>query len=142
MAHDVGRPLRSESTWPLVGRHEVTRAMRSVLSDRTTGLVLVGEAGVGKTRLATECLRMAGAHGCFPAHVTATRTAAAIPFGALAPLLPNVRSAAENETRASLLHRHSEALLGHAGAQRLALLVDDAPLLDSASATLIHYLAT
>ena len=33
-------------------------------------------------------------------------------------------------------------LIGHAGAQRLALLVDDAPLLDSASATLIHYLAT
>lgn len=136
------RSLRSESIWPLVGRTEVTEAMLAVLAGRAGGLVLIGEAGVGKTRIALECLRSAEVRGCHVAHVTATRTAAEIPFGALAPLLPNVRSAAETETRASLLHRHTAALLGHAGERRLVLMVDDAQLLDAASATLVHYVAT
>jgi len=136
------RGARSDSTWPLIGRAEVTRAMRGVLAGQAGGLVLVGEAGVGKTRIALECLRTAEAKGCHIAQVTATRTAAGIPFGALAPLLPDVRSAAESETRASLLHRHTVALLGHASGRRLVLMVDDAQLLDVASATLVHYLAT
>src|SRR2546423_8152178 len=105
--------------------------------------MIAGPAGVGKTRLALEGLRLAEAAGMVGVRVTATRAAAALPFGALAPLLP---AAHHGETgavddRADLLRRSAAALIERAEGGRLALLVDDAHLLDDASATLIHQLA-
>lgn len=105
--------------------------------------MIAGPAGVGKTRLALEALRLAEAAGMAAARVTATKAAAALPFGALAPLLP---AAHHGETggvddRADLLRRSAAALLDRAEGRRLALVVDDVHLLDDASATLIHQLA-
>ena len=130
--------------WPLVGRAaELHRLHDLVAGSDSPGVMIAGPAGVGKTRLALEALRLAEAAGMGTARVTATRAAAALPFGALAPLLP---AAHHGETggvddRADLLRRSAAALLERAEGRRLALVVDDAHLLDDASATLIHQLA-
>jgi DNA-binding CsgD family transcriptional regulator len=103
-------------------------------------VVLAGAAGVGKTRLGFEALRLAERAGCATVRVTGTRSAAGLPFGALAPLLPAAGSAAAGmvDSRAELLRRLAGALVDGAGGRRLVLLADDAHLLDDASATLIH----
>jgi DNA-binding CsgD family transcriptional regulator len=130
--------------WPLVGRAaELHRLHDLVTSSDAAGVMVAGPAGVGKTRLALEGLRLAEAAGLAIARVTATRAAADLPFGALAPMLP---AAHHGETggvddRADLLRRSAAALIERAEGRRLVLVVDDAHLLDDASATLIHQLA-
>lgn len=122
---------------------ELHRLHDLVTAADSSGVMVAGRAGVGKTRLALECLRLAEAAGLATARVTATRAAAALPFGALAPLLP-ARHHGESggvDDRADLLRRSAVALVERAGDRRLVLLVDDAHLLDDASATLVHQLA-
>jgi len=52
------------------------------------GLLIHGPSGVGKTRLADECLAVAQSR-CFSCgRAAATLTAAAVPLGAIAQLLP------------------------------------------------------
>jgi DNA-binding CsgD family transcriptional regulator len=131
--------------WPLIGRSAELRQVRSYLTSRgPRGVVLAGAAGVGKTRLAQECLRLAERMGLPTACVVATRSAAALPFGALAPLLPGISPGEANqpEEPVDLVRRCSQALAQRAAGRRLVLLVDDCHLLDPASATLIHQLAT
>jgi hypothetical protein len=52
-------------------------------------VVIVGPAGVGKTRLGEECVDRAGL-ACVA--VRATRAAATIPLGAFGPFLPGVEA--------------------------------------------------
>jgi DNA-binding CsgD family transcriptional regulator len=77
-------------------------------------------------------------------HVTGTKAASGLPFGALATLLPTAatRDHGDIDDRAELIRRSAAALVGQAGPQRLVILVDDAHLLDTLSATLIHQLAS
>ena len=103
-------------------------------------MVIAGSPGVGKTRLALEGLAAAKRAGRVTASVTASRSASTLPFGALAPLLPaitpeSIRIPADER---EWLRWHGMALadLGRPGL--LLLLVDDAHLLDDASATLVH----
>src|SRR2546423_2775320 len=130
--------------WPLVGRAaELHRLHDRVVGPDSPGVMIAGPAGVGKTRLALEGLRLAEAAGMVGVRVTATRAAAAPPFGALAPLLP---AAHHGETGgvdepADLLRGSAAALIERAAGGRPALLVHHAHLLDDASATLIHQLA-
>ena len=130
--------------WPLVGRSGELRVLDRVLGAAgTAGAVLAGAPGVGKTRLALECVQRAERAGLPTARATATRATADLPFGAVAPLLPSAgasESAAGTE-RADLLRRFAAALADRAGEQRLVLLVDDAHLLDEASAALVYQLA-
>lgn len=70
----------------------------------------------------------------------ATASAATIPFGALAHLLPPLAPGALPDPL-QRLRQISAALLHVAGGRRLVLGVDDAQLLDTASATLVHQLA-
>ncbi|MGH9005014.1 MAG: AAA family ATPase, partial [Acidimicrobiia bacterium] len=114
-----------------------------VVGADSPGVMIAGPAGVGKTRLALETLRLAEAAGMATARVTATRAAGSLPFGALAPLLPATHHGETGgvDDRADLLRRSAAALVERAEGRRLALLVDDAHLLDDASATLVHQLA-
>src|SRR4051812_5293168 len=80
----------SRVDWPLIGRDRELGLIAEVLGrSDATGVVLVGEAGVGKTRLATEAIRLGDASGFATERVVASRAASSIPFGALAPLLPS-----------------------------------------------------
>ncbi|MGH9156436.1 MAG: AAA family ATPase, partial [Acidimicrobiales bacterium] len=137
-----GTGLASE--WPFAGRGDELRAVRAaLLDDGVRAMVVAGPAGVGKTRLAVEGLRLVERAGLATARVTGSRAAAGIPFGALAPLLPAVHHGESGavDDRADLLRRSAVALVERAGGRRLVLLVDDAHLLDDASATLVHQVA-
>ena len=130
--------------WPLVGRDlELNLLNGLVRSGHRSGAVLAGPAGVGKTRLALECLAGAARAGLPTAQAAVTRSAVNLPFGALAPLLPEVDASAAGtvQNRASFLRRCCSAFAERGGEQRLVLFIDDAHLLDDASATLTHQLA-
>jgi DNA-binding CsgD family transcriptional regulator len=127
--------------WAFAGRADELRRLRDLVVRAGSGAVVAGPSGVGKTRLAVECLALAERDGCATARVTATRAAAELPFGALAPLLaPEGDGPGVVDDRADLLHRSASALAGRAAGGRLVLLVDDAHLLDDSSATLVHQL--
>jgi DNA-binding CsgD family transcriptional regulator len=125
--------------WPLVGRDRELEFVGGMLSDGSAGgVVVAGAAGVGKTRLAAEVSRVAALRGCAVEWVRATRSAASIPLGAFAALLP---PAGEGFARgAELLARARGALVARADGRRLVLCVDDGHLLDNASASLVHQL--
>ncbi|GAA1286807.1 helix-turn-helix transcriptional regulator [Saccharothrix xinjiangensis] len=105
--------------WPFTGRAAELAAVRRAL--RGAGLVVAGPAGVGKTRLLEEAA---------PGRVVrATSASRGIPLGALAPLLPD-----DPAQGPALLRQAREALRGGVVA------VDDAHLLDDASAVVLHQL--
>jgi len=73
--------------WPLVGRgKQLSQLLAAVVARR--GAVITGSAGVGKTALAMECVRLAQERGMLPARATATHASQGLPFGALASFLP------------------------------------------------------
>ena len=62
--------------WPLVGREaELSRLRPVVIGGAYSGAVIAGGPGVGKTRLALECLRMAERAGMRCVRVAATGSA-------------------------------------------------------------------
>ena len=126
--------------WPLVGRDRELALAGELLSDALTGgVVVVGAPGVGKTRLAAEVSRVAASRDCAVEWVRATRSAATIPLGAFAALVPAPPDSA-SEGGAELLSRARQALAERSGGRRLVLCVDDGQLLDDASAALLHQL--
>lgn len=120
--------------WPLVGRAEELALPRTALGAATSGAVLSGPAGVGKTRLAAELAAAAEAQGWRVVRAAATRSMSTIAFGAVLHLLP----AGEATTAAELM----QGLRRELGGDRPVLCyVDDAHLLDEASAAAVHMLA-
>jgi hypothetical protein len=130
--------------WPLRARDGEVRYLRRLLTPACPGAILAGPAGVGKTHLALSFLEQAEGIGFATRHVTGTKAASGLPFGALATLLPTeaTRDRGSVDDRAELIRRSAAALVERAGPQRLVILVDDAHLLDTLSATLIHQLAS
>ncbi|MDA0180874.1 LuxR C-terminal-related transcriptional regulator [Solirubrobacter phytolaccae] len=125
-------------SWPFVARERelahITQA-RALASAR--GVTVHAGAGVGKSRLARQALLDAEADGALAVWVQATRSAAALPLGAFAGVLPtNVRS----DDRLALLRGATEALAERSGGRPLVLGVDDAQLLDPTSAALLLHL--
>lgn len=134
--------LPSMEEWPLVGRAGELRRLQELIADeRARGVVLAGPVGAGKTRLANEVVKLAEQAGAATALATATRSSSTVPFGALAALLVPTDQLAVTTDRGQLLGLLIADLLRQSGGRRLVLIVDDAHLLDDASATLIHRLA-
>jgi DNA-binding CsgD family transcriptional regulator len=126
-------------SWPLVGRRTELAALTATIADaRPGGVVLAGAAGVGKTRLAREALDPAAVAGRAVAWVAATRAAASIPFGAVSHLLPATERLGAD--RLETLRRAADQLAEQQRGRLLVLGVDDAHLLDDASAALVHLL--
>ncbi|MCS0599683.1 LuxR C-terminal-related transcriptional regulator [Streptomyces sp. LP11] len=109
------------TAWPFTGREHELESLRAALVTGRAGIVVTGPPGHGKTRLLAEAVR-----GTDHARVTGTPEARHLPFAAFAHLLPDTVSP----------HRAVHLLSG----PRL-LVVDDAHLLDEASAALVHQLA-
>jgi len=126
------------TNWPLIGRREELSLIEHSLSTgQYRGLLLAGAPGVGKTRLAREALAAAEAAGCHTEWVVASRAVAAIPFGALAHLLP---PAEDNSAHLQVLQQAGKWMAERAGGRRVVLGIDDAHMLDDASAALLFHL--
>ena len=131
-----------EELWPLVGRGDEVELAAQALR-RRRAVVLAGAPGVGKTRLARAALAHAEAEGSTTRWVAATRSARTVPLGAFAHLVPpGLGPASEGQdARAATLDAIVRAIEEHARGPGTVIGVDDAHLLDDASATLVHLLA-
>jgi DNA-binding NarL/FixJ family response regulator len=129
--------IRADSVG-LVGRAEELGFVERTLRGARGGVVIMGAGGVGKTRLAREIAQNAP-----PADtsiwVSGTRSAGGVPFGAFAHLLPAFDAPGHDRLAVMMLARR--ALLQAAAGTSQLLVVDDAHLLDDASAVLVHQLA-
>ncbi len=123
---------------PLAGRDGELSTIRRALSggSKNSGVVIVGAAGVGKTRLAREVLTRAESVGERTNWIVGTESARALPLGAFTALIsdaiadpmPNVRQVIN-----SLVAQQRQG--------RILIGVDDAHLLDGLSAHVVHQLA-
>ncbi|WP_162794937.1 AAA family ATPase, partial [Nonomuraea lactucae] len=127
-------------SWPFVGREEELGMIRSSLRrGEAIGVVISGEAGIGKTRLAREILALPDLRDCHTEWVAATGALASIPFGAVAGLLP--AGCLPDGEGLSVLAAAASRLRACAETRRVVIGVDDAHLLDAGSAALVGYLA-
>ena len=122
-------------SWHLVGRDRELGPIGALRADGAGGVVIAGEAGLGKTRLASQALALAEGGGAATARLAATRAAASIPLGALSAVLPELGEGINP------LHAARREFKTFAAGRPLAVMVDDAHLLDEVSATLILQLA-
>jgi DNA-binding CsgD family transcriptional regulator len=121
----------------LVGRGEELALLRQALADpQVSAVVLAGAAGVGKTRLAREAVAAAQRSGEVTYWVAGSAATEAIPFGAVAHLLPNLDAGAD---RFAVLQAATSTLAS--ARRRPVVAVDDAHHLDEASAALVYHLA-
>ncbi len=127
--------------WPLTGRSaQLEELGRHYRDPARAGVILYGSAGVGKTRLAEEALRLAERGGRPVERAVGHPATREIPLGALAHLLP-ARLTADlgigDDERTGLFHAARAELRRLAGDDRLVLLVDDLDLLDDTSVAVL-----
>ncbi|WP_319454559.1 MULTISPECIES: LuxR C-terminal-related transcriptional regulator [unclassified Mycobacterium] len=122
--------------WPLTGRAEELRVISEALSDDDhQGMVIAGQAGVGKTRLARTAADAAAKAGWSVHRIAGTTTGQPVTLGAFA------RWADATDGSPLMLARKVFAgLKADAGDAQLLLFVDDAHLLDDMSAMIVHQL--
>lgn len=132
--------LAAVGEWPFLGRGDlfdtVTEAVQSgwgTGSSGVRGAVVVGPAGVGKTRLLAEVRRWAERSGLATATVIATEAASGTPYGCVLHLLT---PGAGEPTDLTTWHATVAAAL-RPGHHRTVLLVDDAHHLDRGTAALV-----
>jgi DNA-binding SARP family transcriptional activator len=156
-------PVSASPALPLVGRATERAALESALAATAGGrggelLLLVGDPGVGKSRLLEELRRLAGSAGAavlagrafeaelvrpYGAWIEALRSArrplpAAAPQGDLGALLPELGAAPAELDRARLYEAVARTLRALAE-PLLVVLFDDLQWFDDASAALLHF---
>ena len=119
--------------WPLIGRAHELEWIAAARAAGASGVVLAGGAGVGKSRLARAALAQAEQSGAVTLWVPATRSAASVPLGAFAGVIPEEVG---SDDLFELHRRSTAAIRGLAGTRPLVIGADDAQLLDPTSAAL------
>lgn len=116
--------------WPFVERDEELGALASGAG----GVVIVGEAGVGKSRLLGELVEVLRSDDISVVHVGATSALAHVPFGLFAGVLLGREAPS---THFEALSATLAELAGDRPLGELVISVDDAHLVDDASAGLL-----
>ena len=142
-------PARSE----LVGRADELDTLRACFDDAQRGIgslvLCVGEAGIGKTRLAEELAGTALAQGASVAWGRSVETEGAPPYWPWRQVLRGlgltddlpVVSGAEPEDRFVLFDTVAQAVIGAAHDQAVVIVLDDLQWIDAASLLLLRHLA-
>ncbi|MGH9138828.1 MAG: sigma factor-like helix-turn-helix DNA-binding protein [Acidimicrobiales bacterium] len=133
--------VRIESgTWPLVGRHDHLAALERAFADTTIAAASVGgPAGVGKSRLVQELAARLARRRATVVRVVATAGTEAVPLLPVASLLPAGDWSADRPD--DVADRVVESLAGLGDRRSLVITIDDAPLLDTASARVVRAIA-
>nr|WP_197415147.1 LuxR family transcriptional regulator [Mycobacterium sp. M26] len=113
----------------------MTTIVSALTAPDTSGVVICGGAGVGKSRLAHEALASAETSGFDTRWVAGASSARQIPLGAFSAWTPSSATDTVHLVRGVI-----DALTGAGRNKRVALLVDDAHLLDDLSAFVVHQL--
>ncbi|GAA1520659.1 LuxR C-terminal-related transcriptional regulator [Nocardioides humi] len=124
--------------WPILDRPDIEGAVeRELTSRRPRAVLLRGPSGIGKTTAAQRVAERATARDLTPLAIVGLTELREAPLAPFLPVLPAIGVRYRAPT--GLTTRDLIAALG-ARADSLLLLVDDAPLLDDASAAVIHQL--
>src|SRR6476620_5698888 len=129
----VSGPVHMAGNWPILRRDTQYAPIHYALVESTgvCGIVVIGDAGVGKTTLAR---LVAQSLPCPVRWVAGTESARSIPLGVFAHLA----GSATSRDPIGVLTAARETILADG---RSVIGVDDAHLLDQLSATLLHQLA-
>ena len=121
-------------TWPLTGRSEEMRVIQAALSaPDTSGIVVHGAAGVGKSRIARDALVSAASRGCESRWAVGTSSARDLPLGAFVPW-----AGSDVADRLQLVRGVIESLTAAGDGARVVVGVDDVHLLDDLSTFVLH----
>ncbi|CAM3145341.1 hypothetical protein BST27_18900 [Mycobacterium intermedium] len=121
---------------PIVGRGTELRAIADALAaEDCRGVLLVGDAGVGKTRLAEEAADAAENLGWVVHRVVASASAQPIPLGAFTKW-----SCRKRDDPHAAARRVVAAMTDVGAADRVLVSIDDAHLLDNLSAFVVYSL--
>jgi DNA-binding CsgD family transcriptional regulator len=137
-----GTGISPPAQWPLTGRQrEVDKFAAICEADRFRGVVIHGAAGVGKTRLAREFMCALSTLEFTTICFSATAANSEFPLGIFLPLLTE-SSLRLTAAPGSLeqLHQCLAALTALCSEGRLGILIDNAELLDQASAFVLQNL--
>ncbi len=127
-----------QDEWPLVGRdEELSHALRHLEDPSSSGVVILGPSGLGRSRLGDELVTRST---LAVIDVPATRSAASIPFGAFAAFLP-ADGLGDGDAYVRLRRGADAIVAGVPDGERAIVHVDDAHLLDDASAALLLQLS-
>jgi DNA-binding CsgD family transcriptional regulator/tetratricopeptide (TPR) repeat protein len=138
----IGSAL-SVAAWPLVARTAVIDRIASTLSKTDTLAVVVhGEAGIGKSRIAAAAADLLQQNGWSTLRLSARTSLSALPLGGLAPLFaserPDLSRLATDPL--ALLTFAGDRIRSLAATADVLLVVDDLPLLDPLSIHLVAQL--
>lgn len=121
------------SRWPLTGRDDELRLLTEAL--HASGAALLGSAGVGKSRLATEAAAVARAEGATVRWVVGTQGTQGIPLAAFAEWTGGTGTTPSVHVIGQII-----AALTSGTAGRVVVVIDDAQFLDAVSALVVHQL--
>ena len=142
MSADDARTIdNARATWPLAGRAALVASAADAVAGTVRTLVLSGESGVGKSRVAAAVGDALAARGWTVLTATGMSIMSAVPLGALLTQFPGDRAqlAASAADPATLLARTIDAVEARGPAPHV-LVLDDLGLLDPLSTTLIAQL--
>ena len=121
-------------TWPLFGRTKQIQSINAALTTpESSGILITGAEGSGKSRIAREGLSAAAARGSETRWTAGASSARAIPLGAFSAWAPS-----DISDTLALLRGVIESLTESPSAAEVVLVVDDVHLLDELSTFVVH----
>jgi DNA-binding CsgD family transcriptional regulator len=128
-----------DAPWPLVGRDGIlARVTGALLARNARRIVLTGETGVGKSRIAYAATAAAEAAGDLVISMQANPVLSAVPFGVAGNLVPVGAPVDDPLALFTLVREH---LLERAAGRRIVIDVHSAAIMDTVTTSLIGQLA-